>query len=90
MKFHIIEDKKNLLVFELEDVSHEIGIALEEQLYKDKNVVVATYRTEHPLIRKIRFYLETKDASPRDVLKKAIKSLMNTNKKILNEINKAL
>ena len=88
MNINIIENKKNLLVIDLEDASHEICLGLKETLLKSSDVVVATFRVDHPQIRKARFYLETKGKVAESVFKDAIKAIQKDNKKILTSIEK--
>ncbi len=90
MKIEIIEDKKALFVADFDGASHELCIALQEELYKDEAVSVATYRMEHPLMRKARVFVETKGKEAKGVVKDAIARLEKQNKSILSQIDKAL
>ena len=73
MEINFIEDKKNVVVFEIKDVSHGFCNLLKEELVKDKNVKLATYRIDHPLVGIPRMKVEASDAKA--AVKKAIKSL---------------
>lgn len=73
MDIRILEDKKSSLVFEIDGVSHGFLNALKEQLTRDKNVKLATYRNDHPLVGHPRMKIESDD--PHAALKKAVKEL---------------
>ncbi|MEM4756027.1 MAG: RpoL/Rpb11 RNA polymerase subunit family protein [Candidatus Woesearchaeota archaeon] len=90
MECTIIEEKKNLLVADLDDVSHELCLAIQQECYNDDAVTIATYRMEHPLLRKARIYLETKNKDAKTALKEALKRIEKTNKKMMEMVDKAL
>jgi len=87
MQTTIVEDKKNLLILDIEGVSHELCLGLKDVLSADKDVTTVTYKMEHPLIRKARFYLDAKDA--KKLFTKAVSDIQKENKKILTLVEKA-
>ncbi len=75
MEFHVFEESKTKLVFELKGETHTFSNALKEELLAHKGVVTAAYRKDHPLTGVPRFILETKSVEPRKALKEALASL---------------
>ena len=88
MELKIIEDKKDLLRFELKGESHTLCNMLKQELTKDKEVQYATYSIAHPLIGIPDFIIKTKSITPREALKKAIKGLKTTNKNFVEAFSK--
>ncbi|MGV8162511.1 MAG: DNA-directed RNA polymerase subunit L [Candidatus Nanoarchaeia archaeon] len=79
MKIDVIESSAKKLVFELEGVDHTFCNALKEQLREDETVSISAYNISHPLVGKPRFFLETKGASPKEALDKAVSELKKKN-----------
>ena len=75
MKFNVLEESKDKLVFELEGETHTFCNMLKEALRNVKGVEIATYRIDHPLIGKPEFLIETKGVDPRKALQTALKSI---------------
>ena len=73
MEVTFIEDKKNSITFTVTGVSHGFCNLLKEELAKDSNVKMATYRIDHPLVGIPRFKVE--GTNPKSSLKKAIRNL---------------
>lgn len=73
MNIRFVEDKKNSIVFEIEDVSHGFCNLLKEELVKDKSVKLATYRIDHPVVGIPRIRVDGDD--PKKSVKTAIKAL---------------
>jgi DNA-directed RNA polymerase subunit L len=74
MEFTVLEEDKKRIVFEL-DSDHGFCTLLKKELYNDKNVVVATYNVEHPLVSRPKFIVEVSSGKPKDALKKAAERL---------------
>ena len=66
---------KNYLVFELKGENHTFCIALKDMLLNEKEVSIASYKIEHPLIGEPEFIIETKGKEPKKVLEIAAKNL---------------
>ena len=88
MEIKIIEEKKNKIVFDLEDSTHTFCNILKEELRKDDNVKIATYAIEHPLVGKPRFILETNGADTKKVLTDAAKRLGKLSEKFISDFKK--
>lgn len=88
MEIKILEDKKNKIIFETNDMQQGILNALKNELYNDNHVKVATYSINHPLIGVPKMILETDGADPRDVLAKAAGRLKKTNEKFKKDFVK--
>lgn len=73
MEIRIIEDKKNLLVFDIVGVTHGFCTLLKDALLEDKNVKLATYKVDHPLVGIPRLRVEGSD--PNASVKKALKAM---------------
>jgi len=84
MKIKILEKSKNKLVFEIEGEGHGFCNMLKDELWKDKDVKVAAYRIEHPLMQKPKFIVEAKT----DV-KKAIENAVKRLKTKIEKIEKS-
>ena len=88
MKFIVIQESKNKLVFTLEGETHTFCNILKEELRKIKEVKVAAYSIDHPLIGKPEFQIETSGMEPRKALKEALASLKQKAKEFKKEIGK--
>ena len=84
MKFNVIQESKNKLIFTLEGETHTFCNLLKEELRRIKEVKIATYSIDHPLVGKPEFQIETSGMEPRKALKEALASL----KKKANEFKK--
>jgi DNA-directed RNA polymerase subunit L len=88
MKFNVIEETKNRLVFELEDESHTFCNILKTELNKVKGVEAAAYDIDHPLTGKPKFLIETKGIEPRKAIKEALKNITAIAKDFKKEVSK--
>ena len=79
VELQVIEDIKNRLEVSVEGLDHTILNLLVKQLQQDKDVTVAAYNIEHPLVSTPKLIIETKSASPKNALTKAITSLKKEN-----------
>lgn len=61
--------------FEIEGEDHSLSGILVTKLLENKDVEMAQYDIDHPLIGKPTFYIKMKKGEPRDALKKAIVDL---------------
>ncbi len=86
MEMNVLEDKKKRMVFELKGEGHTLCNALREELWNDKDVTVAAYNIDHPLIGVPRFIIETSDKEPKQALKDAISRLKKKNSELLKEL----
>jgi DNA-directed RNA polymerase subunit L len=75
MQLEIKSEKKNEMQFVLKGEDHTFSNLLVDELLKDNAVEIAQYDIAHPLTGHPVFYLRTKGTSPRDALKKAVKSI---------------
>ncbi|MBW3021268.1 DNA-directed RNA polymerase subunit L [Candidatus Woesearchaeota archaeon] len=88
MEINYIEDKKKSLVFEVTNVTHGFCNLLKEELAKDKNVSLVTYRIDHPQTGVPRFKIEGDD--PKKSIKTAIKSLKKEFEGLKKEVSSKL
>ena len=72
MDIKILEETKNKLSIEVNDVGHGFCNALVKELWNDKEIKSAGYHIEHPLIRKAKIIIESK-TDVRKVLNSAVK-----------------
>ena len=84
MEIKVLEENKDNLIVEVENVGHGFCNILVKELWKDKNTKSAGYHIEHPLIGKAKIVVESK-ADVRKVLNGAIKRV----KKSTDEFKKA-
>ena len=69
MEINIVEDKKNKIVFEIDNLGHTFCNALKKELWNDSHVKVATYSIKHPLVSKPKIVVETDGSeSPKNAL----------------------
>ena len=87
MKLNILESKAKKLVFEIEGVDHTFCNALKDQLQQEKNVEVATYNIDHPLIGVPKFFLIVESGDPKDTLVKAVDDLKKKNSDLVKQVS---
>ncbi len=66
--------------------THTFCNALRKELWNDKDVQVAGYNIEHPLVSNPVLTLETEKKDPKKVLEAAVKRLKKRNAKIKDSI----
>ena len=89
MEITVIENKKNRLVAELNDLDHSFCNALKDELWNDKDVKVSAYSVDHPLVGVPKLILETSGKEAKKALEDACSRLEKTNKAFLAELSKA-
>ena len=72
MDVNILEKEKKRLKFELVGKTHTLANALSKELWNDKNVVVAGYTVEHPMVSNAVMIVETDKTDPKKALTSAI------------------
>ena len=90
MEIEIIENKKNMLTFELKGETHTFCNILKNELWNDPKVTVSAYRIKHPLKGIPLFTVETNGKAPIDALQDAIKRLKKTNASFKTLVEKQL
>ncbi len=76
MEIKILEETKNKIQFKIEGEDHTILNLLKEELWKDKNVKIAAYRMDHPLVGIPEMTVEVSSGnSPKKAISDAIKRL---------------
>ena len=75
MEFKITSDKKNEMTFEIKDEHHSFSQLLVTKLLQNKDVDIAYYNIDHPLIGHPIFYVKTKKNKPITAVQKAISDL---------------
>jgi len=90
MEIEIIEDKKNRLVFDIKGKSYDFCNMLKQELHNDKNVKIASYKVDHPLINIPRMLVETDGTSPKDALLSASQRIKKTADKFKKEVSKSV
>ena len=93
MEIKVIEKKKNKLKLEIIGEDHTFCNSIRKELWNDKDVKVAGYNIEHPLVSNPVLTLETDKKDPRKVLEATIKRLKSKNaqiKKSMTSISKKL
>ncbi|MDP7244841.1 MAG: DNA-directed RNA polymerase subunit L [Flavobacteriales bacterium] len=88
MKFNVLENKKNRLVFEVDGVGHTYTNILKNELWNDDHVKVSTYAIKHPQVSKPKFILETDgDRIPKAALSGAVGRLKKLSEKFKKEMS---
>jgi len=88
MEFKVIEESKDRMVFTLEGETHTFCNALKQELQGLKEVTVATYKIDHPLVGIPEFLIETKSLEPKKALKEALKNLKKKAEEFKKEVGK--
>ncbi|MAE13856.1 hypothetical protein CMO92_04790 [Candidatus Woesearchaeota archaeon] len=88
MELRVLENGKKKFIFELEGTDHTICNALKEELWEDKNVLVAAYSIEHPLIGIPRITVEMSSGDPQKAILDAISRLKKKNSTFLSAFKK--
>ncbi len=89
MEIKPLEKTSKRLVFEFKGADHTICNVLKEELWNDKNITIATYNIDHPLIGVPKFIIETNGkAKPEECLKNAIARIEKQNKEFMTKFSK--
>ncbi|MBU4502483.1 MAG: DNA-directed RNA polymerase subunit L [Nanoarchaeota archaeon] len=86
MEIKVLEKKKNKLKLEIIGEDHTFCNTLRKELWNDKDVKVAGYNIEHPLVSNPVLTLETDKKDPKKVLEATIKRIKDSNAKIKKEL----
>lgn len=91
MKITVLKKNENELKIEVEGIGHTLCNLLQNKLLEDEAVDVAGYDIPHPLASNPIIYIRTKgDASPVDVLIKAIERTREFNREFGEKLKAAL
>jgi len=82
MEINVLEKEKNKLKIEIIGESHTFCNSLRKELWNDKDVKIAGYNIEHPLVANPVLSLETDKKDAKKVLEATIKRLKDRNAKI--------
>lgn len=85
MNIEILEESKNKIHFKVEGEDHTILNLLKEELWKDKDVKIAAYRMDHPLVGIPEMTVEVASGDPKKAIKDAVKRLEKTLDKFKDE-----
>ena len=88
MDINVLEKDKNRLKFALVGKTHTLANALSKELWNDKDVAVAGYTVEHPMVSDAVMVVETEKGDPKKALASAISRLKKKNKEFLTQIKK--
>lgn len=75
MQLDVKSEKKSEMQFVLKGEDHTFSRLLVDELLKDDAVEIAQYDIAHPLTGEPSFYIRVKSGSPRDALKKAVRTI---------------
>ena len=84
MKLNFIEDTKNKVVVDIKGEDYTFLNALKDELWNDKDVKVAAFRVDHPLLKVPRLIVETEKTDAKDAIDKAAQRL----KKVMAKFGK--
>ncbi|MBI2139784.1 hypothetical protein HYU14_02580 [Candidatus Woesearchaeota archaeon] len=87
MEMTVIEEKKDKLIFEVDENTGFLH-ALKNELWNDKDVKVATIFVKHPLVGKPRMIVEADD--PRKAIISGCSRLKKANEKFASEVKKEI
>lgn len=89
METKVIEQTGNRLKIEIIGKTHTLCNYLVHELWQDKNIVIAGYQLEHPILSNATLVVETKKGSPAKAIGDAIKRLKKQNADFLAQFEKA-
>lgn len=90
MEIKVIEQTKNRLKFEILERSHTLANAVSKELWNDKDIEIAGYSIEHPVMNNTAVMIvETSGSDPKKALVNAISRLKKTNKEFVANFKKA-
>jgi len=90
MKIQILEETKDKLKFKMFNTKYTVPEMLQKQLLTHKEVINASGLINHPEDKDSFFILQTKNASPREILAKSIDELQIEIKNFKEEILKVI
>ncbi|MFT4304122.1 MAG: RpoL/Rpb11 RNA polymerase subunit family protein [Candidatus Woesearchaeota archaeon] len=91
MEIEILEESKNKIHFKIKGEDHTILNLLKEELWNDKNVKIAAYRMDHPLIGIPEMTVEvTQGNEAKKAIIDAVKRLDKKLDKVKDEFKSAL
>lgn len=83
MEIKILEETKNRIRFEIAGEDHTLCNALRAELWNDKNIEIAGYNIDHPLVSEPEMIVETKGKEdPKKALFAAVARLKKRNKEL--------
>lgn len=90
MEFDIKNDNKNSFMAEIHGVGHAFTNALKNELWNDKEISIAAYNVEHPLVGVPKLIVEMKRGgkSSREAVVKAVDRLKKHNKEFTKKFKK--
>lgn len=90
MEVKLLQHEKNRLKIELMGKSHTLANAVSKELWNDKDIEVAGYTLDHPLVKNSAIMIiETSGSDPKKALLNAIGRLKKRNKEFLSSFKKA-
>lgn len=90
MEIKVLEQTKNRLKFELVGRSHTLANAVSKELWNDKDIEIAGYKIDHPVMNNCAIMIvETSGSDPKKALVNAIARLKKTNKEFVANFKKA-
>jgi DNA-directed RNA polymerase subunit L len=75
MKIEILNQTEKELELRIMEEGHTLMSILRKELFNDPDVIHTGYMLKHPLIKEVRFFLKTKEKSPKEALETALKNL---------------
>ena len=87
MDVKILEETKERLKIEIQGEDHTLANILRKELWNDKNIKIAGYHLEHPLIGNPVLIVES-DKDPKKAVFEAIERLRKKNKEMLELVKK--
>ena len=88
MEINILEEADNKIKVEIKGEDHTFCNALRDELCNNKEVEVAGYNIEHPLVSSPVMIVETKKENPRKSLVKAAENLRKEFQEIQDKFKK--
>lgn len=89
MEIEVLEQESGRIKFALHGAGHTFCNNLKHQLYTDKNVDVAAYKVDHPLVSTPTFIIQKSGRSKfSTILKNVAKGIKDDNKEFASALKK--
>ncbi len=88
MEFKVVRDEGSLLEIEAQENDPGLFPLIAERLNKEKGVVFAAYKWEHPVLSKPRLILKVEKGKAKTVLKKVIEGIEKDIERVASALEK--
>ena len=87
-KYHQMDSNFGEFTFYYEDDT--LGNILQNEILKDKDVIMCSYKNVHPVDKILKIIIKTKKKNPIEIIKNSLKNIENNLNNLKKEYNKML